>query len=101
MSDPRTGDMWIDTQGTDTVGPGQVLAYDGTQFVSITPTDPSEERLDRIEGLVEKIAERLAIITDPDPEKMEQFETLKEAYNKYKFVDKLCGEKQDGTDNGS
>jgi len=69
------------------------LTHDGTTWPSV-PME-TETRMDRLEKLVEGIADRLAVLDNPDPEKLAQFETLKEAYNKYKFVEKLCGEKRD------
>lgn len=69
------------------------LVHDGTNWQDVQLE--TETRMDRLERMVEGIADRLAILDDPDPEKLEQFETLKEAYNKYKFVEKLCGEKKE------
>lgn len=47
----------------------------------------------RLDRNMEKIMKRLAILEEPDPEKLEQFKTLKDAYTKYKFIEGLCGEK--------
>lgn len=38
---------------------------------------------------LEKINDRLAIL-QPDPEKLEQFEALRKAYEHYKLMEKLC-----------
>jgi hypothetical protein len=57
------------------------------------------KRLDKIERTLEKICDRLAILEDPTPERLEAFKQLQDAYNKYKFIDELCGEHKDGTDN--
>ena len=35
------------------------------------------------------IEERLAILSNPSPEKIEQFQSLKEAYDQYKFLETL------------
>jgi len=42
--------------------------------------------------LLEKIEDRLAILADPDPKKLEKHEALKKAYNHYKLMEKLIGE---------
>lgn len=41
--------------------------------------------------LMSKIEDRLAILLDPDPEKLEQFAALKKAYQHYKTLEILCG----------
>ncbi len=43
-------------------------------------------------GLLEKIEDRLAILPDPDPEKLEKFAALKKAYDHYKMLERLIGE---------
>lgn len=40
--------------------------------------------------LLEKIEDRLAILPDPDPEKLKKFAALKKAYDHYKLMEKLC-----------
>ena len=52
------------------------------------------EKIDRMDRNFEIIMERLAILDNPTPEKLEQFEILKVAYTKYKFIEKLCGEEE-------
>lgn len=42
--------------------------------------------------LLESIEDRLAILMDPDPERLEKFQALKKAYDNYKLMDKLCQE---------
>jgi hypothetical protein len=42
--------------------------------------------------LMEKIEDRLAILIDPDPEKLEKFAALKKAYDNYKLMEKLIGD---------
>lgn len=42
--------------------------------------------------LLESIEDRLAILTDPDPKKLEKFAALKKAYDNYKLMEKLIGE---------
>ena len=48
-------------------------------------------RMDRIEDKLDKICERLAVLEEPTPERLEAFKQLQDAYNKYKFLDELCG----------
>lgn len=45
-----------------------------------------------ITKLMEKIEDRLAILMDPDPEKLEKYAALKKAYDHYKLMEKLIGE---------
>ena len=40
--------------------------------------------------LLEKMEDRLAILMDPDPEKLKKFQALKKAYDNYKLLEKLC-----------
>ena len=42
--------------------------------------------------MLEKIEDRLAIISEPTPEKLEKFAALKKAYDHYKLMEKLIGE---------
>ena len=44
--------------------------------------------------LLEKIEDRLAILADPDPKKLEKFAALKKAYDNYKLLEKLIGDDQ-------
>jgi hypothetical protein len=45
-----------------------------------------------IVNLLERIEDRLAILMDPDPAKLEKFPALKKAYDHYKLLEKLIGE---------
>jgi hypothetical protein len=42
--------------------------------------------------MMEKIEDRLAILQEPDPIKLEKFLALKKAYDHYKLMEKLIGE---------
>jgi hypothetical protein len=42
--------------------------------------------------ILETIEDRLAILQDPDPKKLEKFQALKKAYDHYKLMEKLIGE---------
>ena len=53
------------------------------------------DRVERMEQTLEKICERLAILEEPDPERLETFKQLQDAYKKYKFLDELCGPHND------
>ena len=44
--------------------------------------------------LFEKIEDRLAIVSNPDPKKLEKFKALKKAYDHYKLMEKLIGEEE-------
>ena len=54
---------------------------------------PIESRIQHIEDTLEKIADRIAILDEPDKKRLAQFKELKKIYKKYKFVDALYGEK--------
>jgi hypothetical protein len=45
-----------------------------------------------IVNLLERIEDRLAILMDPDPAKLEKFPALKKAYDHYRLLEKLIGE---------
>lgn len=87
MSDGR--DMFTDAES--------FFAYTATSFqtepLSIDPE--LLKRIDRMERGLEQIMERLAILNDPNPEKLAQHKILRDAYVKYKFLEKLCGQEDD------
>ena len=74
-------------------------------YTTWAPTPPSDSDMKvecdlRCEGnvfvkgknlnvILEKFEDRLAIISDPDPKKQEQFAALKEAYDNYRLIEKL------------
>ena len=45
-----------------------------------------------LEKLLTTIEDRLDILSDPDPIKLEKFAALKKAYNNYKLLEKLIGD---------
>ena len=42
--------------------------------------------------LLKKIEDRLAVLQEPDPEKLEKFAALKKAYDHYKTLERLIGD---------
>lgn len=44
---------------------------------------------------LDKIADRLAILEDPDPKKLEKYAALKKAYENYKMLERLIGNDAD------
>lgn len=58
----------------------------------------NRDRIERIERTLEKICDRLAILEEPTPERLEAFKQLQDAYKKYKFLDELCGPHDDGNE---
>ena len=46
--------------------------------------------------LLDKICDRLAIIMEPDEERLRQFPALKKAYNQYKVIDALVSSDKKG-----
>lgn len=92
IGDLAAGDIFNDTNT------GDFLAYTGTNWTPTKINDPVSDRLDRLEKLIEKIADRLAILEEPDEERLEQFKTLQDIYKKYKFADALCGKDKENGD---
>ncbi len=45
-----------------------------------------------LEKMFQKIEDRLAILQDPDPAKLEKYAALKKAYEHYKTLERLIGE---------
>ncbi len=45
-----------------------------------------------LEKMFQKIEDRLAILQDPDPAKLEKYAALKKAYDNYKTLERLIGE---------
>lgn len=43
-------------------------------------------------NLLQSIEDRLAVLAEPDPAKLEKFAALKKAYDHYKLMEKLIGE---------
>lgn len=80
------GDLWVTSDSNTT------LYFNGNSWEDIQTTQ--ENRMEHMEKMIEKIADRLAVLEEPDPEKLAQFKTLQDAYTKYKFIEKLCGEKE-------
>jgi hypothetical protein len=50
-------------------------------------------------NLLEKIEDRLAILEEPNPEKLKKFAALKKAYDNYKLLEKLIGDDVEDDDN--
>jgi Cu/Zn superoxide dismutase len=78
---------WIATTGAGSQPSLQVTGdahFDGT--VTVKGRD--------LVKLFEKIEDRLAIVSNPDPKKLEKFKALKKAYDHYKLMEKLIGEEE-------
>ena len=95
-------------------GAGQFITTTGTGFQYAQPLINSNGASIQVKGdaefdgnvkikghdivkLLEKIEDRLAILMDPTPEKLEKFQALKTAYNNYKLMEKLCIEDNKGS----
>ena len=77
-----SGQMWI----SNSTFTGDVMFTDnkGRDFVV-------GDLIDRIDAL----EERLAILQEPSPEILAKHEMLKDAYKRYKFIEKLIGKDGD------
>jgi hypothetical protein len=51
-----------------------------------------------ISKTLDKIEDRLAILQDPDPEKLKKFAALKKAYDNYKMLERLIGDDSNDSD---
>ena len=105
ISAPSYGTYTINTSGTSPSG-GTQFAYSGgsTPIWSSSGSTPglSVSGDSNFEGdikwkgrslgtLLQSIEDRLAILADPDPEKLEKFHALKKAYDHYKMLEALIG----------
>lgn len=81
------------TNNTNTaVNPFNFQNFKGTTNINIDDGDIYFTRNGQKKSLVEtisKIEERLSILV-PNPEKLKQFEALKQAYENYKTLEALC-----------
>lgn len=84
--------------GTNPNAAGDYWVKTSTVAQPFVDTSLDTSRMDNMEKKLDKICERLAILEDPDPEKLKKFKMLKDAYTKYKFIEELCSEEDD--DNG-
>jgi len=84
----------ISSTAIDTTG-WVTIVGDGGQY-----TIESQEliKIRKMEKDIEAIKDKLAILDEPSPEKLEQHKMLKEAYLKYKMIEKLIGDKDVGRD---
>lgn len=84
-----------------TVGDGTKFTANGTYTITdttgsyITIKDHYQEQIDDLNKKFDKIMDRLGVLDDPDPGKLEKHKALKRAYEKYKMLEKLCGANDD------
>ena len=94
-SNVNYGNITISNGGSSNWGGGYLTTTSGTNTPSLHVTGDAEFEEDvKIKGIsilktLEDINKRLAILV-PDPEKLEQFEALKKAYDHYKLMEALC-----------
>lgn len=50
------------------------------------------EKIERMDRNLETVMERLSVLDTPTAEKLERHKMLRDAYLKYKFLEKLCDE---------
>jgi len=85
---------------TTTIGTGTVYTspYSYLQGTSSSGIELNGKNADiTINGrslinVLDKIQQRLCILDEPDPAKLEKYQALKEAYEYYKLMEKLIGE---------
>ena len=83
------------------LGPGSPGGYVTSRSITVgqlqdaVSIDPKLlAKIDRMDRNLEIIMERLAVLDAPNPEQLEKFKTLKNAYEKYKFLEELCGKEE-------
>ena len=91
---PQKGDVSLHKKSNNE---WEAIFYDGSHWFTscddaIDTETPEEKRLRKLEEGLEAIKERLAILDDPNPEKLEKHKMLRDAYNKYKMIEKLIGD---------
>jgi len=99
-TNPYTGPYVYTTPNTSI----PVYTAAGTNWSTISPSSGLNVKDDaNFEGdikwkgrslgkLMEKIEDRLAILQEPDPERLEKFAALKKAYDHYKTLERLIGD---------
>jgi hypothetical protein len=96
----NSGPYVFSTNGTTTMTQPWITTTGSGNQASLKVTGDAEfEGKVMINGrdlskLFEKIEDRLAIVLDPDPKKLEKFKALKKAYDHYKLMEKLIGEEE-------
>lgn len=99
--DPVTGASMVNTGSgyttigghTHTIAPTTYTAASGWK----TTIDADDVYLKgkSLSDTLQKINDRLAIITNPDPKKLEKYAALKEAYDHYKMIEMLINEEDE------
>ena len=99
-----TGSATTNPYTTNNTGAYLYSTGAGTQWSTVNPTSGLSVKGDAdFEGdikwkgrslgkLMEKIEDRLAILQEPDPERLEKFAALKKAYDHYKTLERLIGD---------
>jgi hypothetical protein len=99
-----TGSATTNPYTTNNTGAYLFSTGAGTQWSTVNPTSGLSVKGDAdFEGdikwkgrslgkLMEKIEDRLAILQEPDAEKLEKFAALKKAYDHYKTLERLIGD---------
>jgi len=83
------------TQPWITTGSGTGIGQSSLKVIGDAEIDGNLKVKGRDLGkLFEKIEDRLAIVSNPDPKKLEKFKALKKAYDHYKLMEKLIGEEE-------
>jgi hypothetical protein len=84
------------TNNTNTINPYIMTNNGNTPGITVKGNAEFDGNV-KIKGrdvskLFEKIEDRLAILMEPDPAKLEKFVALKKAYDHYKLLEKLIGD---------
>lgn len=87
--------MWATTPGTMNVSGSRFSSGLSSSFTCATDAEFEGDikwKGRSLGKLLEKIEDRLAILQEPDSEKLEKFAALKKAYDNYKLLEKLINE---------
>ncbi|MHA1290535.1 MAG: hypothetical protein ACTSPB_24390 [Candidatus Thorarchaeota archaeon] len=103
---PNIGDTYYNTANDE------ILIYDGTEYntqiwtetvtgdLVFTDENGDDWKLKDLAARLDAIEKRLAILPDPDSDKLEKHKMLRETYKKYKFLEELIGKEDEDDDNG-
>ena len=92
MNSGATNGSYLYSNGSNTIWTTNTTAG----FNTISPTMDIKGDLivngKNIGNILDKIQDRLAILDEPNPEKLEKHAALRKAYEQYKLLEKLIGE---------
>lgn len=74
---------------------GQLYVSSSTSDVMFTDSNGRDFKIGEMMDRIETLENQLAIIVNASPDELEKHKMLREAYNKYKFIEGLIGKDDD------